>query len=61
MSETAKPNFESKKDSDTAPVWWCNFCGFRTDERKAYLTHSCGEVLARQGKSSDPGTETHCR
>lgn len=42
--------------------WWCNFCGFRTDDRQAYLAHSCRDVLEAKGKEIPGfGTENLCR
>jgi len=42
--------------------WWCNFCGFKTDDRRLYLAHSCTEVLESQGKKIPAsGTERNCR
>jgi hypothetical protein len=49
-------------ENEPAPRWWCNFCGFRTDDEQAYLAHSCREELARkQSPPPDVGTERHCR
>lgn len=49
------------REPDVEPRWWCNFCGYKTDDREAYLAHSCREVLERQGKSvPSSGTEPHC-
>jgi hydroxyacylglutathione hydrolase len=27
------------------PVWWCNFCDYRTTDQAAYLAHSCVEQI----------------
>jgi hypothetical protein len=44
------------------PQWWCNFCDFGTDDRDAYLAHSCRDVLAAKGKDIPGlGTENLCR
>ena len=44
------------RSSDTKQKkWWCNFCGFRTDDEKAYLAHSCKDELAK--KKDDPKAE----
>jgi hypothetical protein len=44
------------------PQWWCNFCEFGTDDREAYLAHSCRDVLAAKGKDIPGfGTGMNCR
>ena len=44
------------------PKWWCNFCEFGTDDREAYLAHSCREELEKKGKTAvgPPGDGRHC-
>ncbi len=42
--------------------WWCNFCGYRTDDREAYLVHSCLDELAARGHApAVPTTTDACR
>ena len=48
------------KETKSEPRWWCNFCGYKTDDREAYLAHSCREVLESQGKPPASGTQRHC-
>jgi len=41
--------------------WWCNFCGFRTDDEDLYLKHSCADELKKQGKKPAAAKDrTHC-
>jgi len=55
----SQPTSEPKNPE---PRWWCNFCGYQTDDADAYLAHSCRDVLEqKQGQLPDLGTETHCR
>jgi hypothetical protein len=43
-------------------TFWCNFCGYRTENPQDYLAHSCVEVLERSGRPpEEPGASPHCR
>jgi hypothetical protein len=42
------------------PVWWCNFCDFKTEDQAVYLKHSCADELKKQGKSAQAGDKKHC-
>lgn len=61
MSQPPDPRVDPAPEGTTHPLWWCNFCGYRTDDRKAYLAHSCAEILEGKGESAGPGTERNCR
>lgn len=41
--------------------FWCNFCGFRSESKDAYLAHSCQEVLAARNVPPAPPTERNCQ
>jgi hypothetical protein len=43
-----------------AAKWWCNFCDFKTDDQKAYLAHSCQEVLKQQGRTPQASGKSSC-
>jgi hypothetical protein len=50
MSKEA-PTSKTPADGTAAPEWWCNFCDFKTNDQKVYLSHSCAEVLKQQSKN----------
>ena len=55
----SQPTSEPKNPE---PRWWCNFCGYQTDDADAYLAHSCRDVLEqKQAQLPEIGTEKHCR
>lgn len=41
--------------------WWCNFCGFATNDQNEYLKHSCAEILAKEGRTPQPTGGNECR
>ena len=53
-------NQENKKQDEPAK-WWCNFCGFATNDQKEYLQHSCAEVLQQKGQKVEPTGLNECR
>ncbi len=53
---------QSARDPNKSSRYWCNFCGFRSDDAKEYLGHRCTEEL-RRSESAPPekGKDRHCR
>lgn len=65
-TQDAPPHGDGKelagdRTPDAPAKWWCNFCGFATDDQKQYLQHSCTEELARQGRTIEPTGQNECR
>lgn len=42
------------------PIWWCNFCNFKTEDQAVYLKHSCVDELKKQEPSPRSGDRSHC-
>jgi len=41
--------------------YWCNFCGFRSDDEEEYLRHSCTKEIERKGENPAAGRgRNHC-
>jgi len=59
--ETASRKGVEPEDNTESSQWWCNFCGFRTDDAKVYLAHSCKDVLAERGVTIEPTGGNECR
>jgi DMSO/TMAO reductase YedYZ molybdopterin-dependent catalytic subunit len=51
MAREAEEMARRRLDVEMECEWWCNFCDLRTSDQAAYLTHSCVDELAKQGKS----------
>jgi hypothetical protein len=49
-----------KPSATTKQTWWCNFCNYKTEDKDAYLKHSCVEELKKQGRAPAPGNKNHC-
>jgi len=62
-TETASPQETGSKqqETQTPAKWWCNFCGFATDDQREYLQHSCVDVLEQQGQKVTPTGQNECR
>jgi hypothetical protein len=64
VTETASSEATGSQENGTqaAPAeWWCNFCGFATNDQKEYLQHSCAEVLQQKGQKITPTGQNECR
>jgi hypothetical protein len=61
MSSTAnEPRATETPAAGKQAKWWCNFCDFKTDDQKEYLSHSCAEVLKQKGKTVTPTGKNAC-
>ena len=55
MEKTPDPAMKKSK-------FWCNFCGFVTEDEQVYLAHSCAEELRRKDQLPPPDVrENNCR
>jgi|GEM_PF-5358709 hypothetical protein len=41
--------------------YWCNFCGYKTENLNDYLTHSCVGVIEAKGQTIAPTGQNECR
>lgn len=61
-TETATQPEQPQAQAAPAPAkWWCNFCGFATDDQQEYLQHSCVDVIKQQGRTVAPAGQNECR
>jgi hypothetical protein len=58
---TGAPDTQENKTQDAQAQWWCNFCGFATNDQKEYLQHSCADVLQQKGQKIEPTGQNECR
>ena len=64
VTETAPDGANAPQENvaQSAPAkWWCNFCGFATDDQNEYLQHSCAQVLQQKGQKIEPTGQDECR
>lgn len=59
--ETASNENKPETEANAPAKWWCNFCGFTTDDEREYLQHSCVDVLAAKGQTPAPTGQNECR
>ena len=59
--EAASGQTTDGQGKEAPAKWWCNFCGFATDDEREYLQHSCVDVLAAKGQTVASTGQNECR